>query len=100
MIEEFSEKFNRDFKKLKREHRSLFLESRIAVLDAVEAYENGKSFQLPSKYRLKQLRNANGILALTWSFKSPDGRATFTLTQEETETYLTWYRVGTHEIFK
>ncbi|MGH3491519.1 MAG: hypothetical protein ACRDP8_26815 [Actinopolymorphaceae bacterium] len=39
--------------------------------------------------------------SLTWSFSSPDGRATFHLeTDENGEPLLVWRRIGNHSIYQ
>jgi hypothetical protein len=50
--------------------------------------------------RVKPVRSAPGILEMTWSFASPDGRATFELVTVEGELRCRWRRVGDHEVFK
>ena len=37
---------------------------------------------------------------MTWSFASPDGRATFEFIIVEDELRVRWRRVGDHEVFK
>lgn len=43
---------------------------------------------------MKPVRSAPGILGMTWSFTSPDGRATFQLITVNGELHCRWRRVG------
>ena len=53
----------------------------------------------PRKLRVKTVHGADGIWEMTWSFKGPDGRATFEWVTIEDEPGIRWRRVGGHEIF-
>jgi hypothetical protein len=46
------------------------------------------------------VQGAPGILEMTWSFASPDGRATFELVTVAGELRCRWRRVGDHDVFK
>jgi hypothetical protein len=39
-------------------------------------------------------------LEMTWSFASPDGRATFELVTVDGELRCRWRRIGDHDVFK
>jgi hypothetical protein len=49
---------------------------------------------------VKSVRGAAGVLEMTWSFASPDGRATFELVTVDGELRCRWRRVGDHDVFK
>lgn len=49
---------------------------------------------------MKPVRSAPGILEMTWSFASPDARATFELVTVDGELRCRWRRVGDHDVFK
>lgn len=101
MFDDFSMSAQRDLKKLKSEHRRLFQTERTRFLDALgdlEKIHHAPNF--PNRFRLKQLRNTDGVWAMTWSFSRPDGRATFHLDEIDGEPVLVWRRIGSHEIFK
>ena len=72
--------FDSDYRRLKPEHRTAF---RLAVKEkfgpACDAYAADPSTRWPSALRVKPVRNAPGVLEMTWSFAGPDGRATFEL---------------------
>lgn len=100
MRELFNPKFDRDFKKLKREHQVLFLEAQEKFVIEFEQLLLNKSFKSVSKkYRVKVLRNTSEIWEMTWSFSRPDGRATFHLDEIDGEPVIVWRRIGSHEIF-
>ncbi|MCP1428679.1 hypothetical protein J3D45_001177 [Microbacterium foliorum] len=46
------------------------------------------------------MRAAPGILEMTWSFSSPDGRATFEIVTVDDEPRIRWRRVGDHDVFR
>ena len=88
--------FDSDYRQLKPEHRSAF---RIVVKEkfgpACDAYAADAS-----TLRVKSVRNAAGVLEMTWSFAGPDGRATFELIIVRDELRCRWRRVGDHTVFK
>jgi hypothetical protein len=44
--------------------------------------------------------NGGGIMEMTWSFASPDGRATFHLAREDGKWVCVWRRIGDHGVFR
>lgn len=93
--------FDTDYKRLKKEHQATF---RAVVKDkfaqACDAHARDASRPWSASLRVKSVRNAPGILEMTWSFASPDGRATFELLTIAGELRCRWRRVGDHEVFK
>lgn len=93
--------FDGDYRRLKPEHRSAF---RAVVKDkfapACAAYVTDPATPWPAALRIKAIAGAPGILEMTWSFASPDGRATFELITVEGELRCRWRRVGNHSVFK
>jgi len=93
--------FDVDYRRLKPEHRAAFrrvLKTKfIAACNAISA---GASAGWPRSLRVKSVQGAPGILEMTWSFASPDGRATFELVTVEDELRCRWRRVGGHEVFR
>jgi hypothetical protein len=53
----------------------------------------------PTSLRVKSMRNAAGVLEMTWSFASPDGRATFEFITVTGGPRCRWRRVGSHSLF-
>lgn len=97
----FLAKFDRDFKKLKREHQTLFLDAHEQFVMEFEQLLINKSFKSVSKkYRVNVLRNTAEIWEMTWSFSRPDDRATFHLDEIDGEPTIVWRRIGSHGIFK
>ena len=93
--------FERDYKKLKKEHQRVFLELRSEFLEEFErVLLSTTQIPAPRKFRLKELKNTEGIWAMTWSFSRPAGRATFHIEEHEGEPILVWRRIGTHEIYR
>ena len=67
---------------------------------ACDAYAKDPATPWPASLRIKSVRGAPGVLEVTWSFASPDGRATFELVTVEGELRCRWRRVGDHGVFK
>ena len=93
--------FDADYRRLKREQAVAF---RAVVRDkfapACDAHANNPTAPWPASLRVKPVRSAPGVLEMTWSFASPDGRATFELVTVERELRCRWRRVGDHDVFK
>ena len=53
--------------------------------------------EVPSRVGLV---NGGGIMDMTWSFASPDGRATFHLAREDGNRVCVWRRIGDHGVFR
>ena len=49
---------------------------------------------------MKPVEGAPGIFEMTWSFKGPDGRATFEWIQIDGTFGVRWRRIGDHSIFR
>lgn len=93
--------FDADYKRLKPEHAQAFREAvRDRFAPACDAYAADPSTVWPASLRIKSVRNAAGVLEMTWSFASPDGRATFEFVTIDGELRCRWRRVGDHAVFK
>lgn len=93
--------FDGDYRRLKREHARAFktvVQEKFAP--ACDALANDPTTPWPASLRVKSVRSAPGILEMTWSFASPDGRATFELVTVDGELRCRWRRVGDHDVFK
>lgn len=93
--------FDGDYPRLKREHatafRAVFREKFAAACDA---YAKDPATPWPASLRVKPVRSAPGVLEMTWSFASPDGRATFELVGVDGELRCRWRRIGDHDVFE
>ncbi len=93
--------FDGDFRRLKPEHQATFRrvlhEKFIPACDELTA---NPSASWPKSLRVKGIRGASGVLEMTWSFASPDGRATFELVTVDGELRCRWRRIGDHDVFK
>lgn len=68
-------------------------------IPAAKAYEqNPEHFVWPKALRIERL-TGRGIMAMTWSFSGPDGRATFQFVTDDSVQYVVWRRVGRHSIY-
>lgn len=93
--------FDTDFRRLKPEHAAEFRKVvRDKFVPACDAFAADPATPWPTSLRVKAVRGAPGILEMTWSFASPDGRATFELVTIDGELRLRWRRVGDHAVFK
>lgn len=93
--------FDADYRRLKREHAIAFKSAvREKFAPACDAYATKPNTPSPASLRVKSVQSAPGVLEMTWSFASPDGRATFELISVEGELRCRWRRVGDHDVFK
>ena len=102
---EVTASFQKDFKKLKPEHKATFKqvvrEKFAPACDAwAQAMAGRKHFVWPKNLRVDEMTGAPGIMEMAWSFASPDGRATFSLAKRDDEWVCIWRRVGDHGVFK
>lgn len=94
-------RFNNDFKGLLAEHKQQFKEVVPDFNAACDAYiADPGGFTWPKSLRVSQMTDVNGIWEITWSFASPDGRATFEFVKRGDETRLRWRRIGNHRIYR
>lgn len=93
-------RFDSDWKTLPAEHKRLFRSLMPAFNTACEGYvSNPGGFVWPANLRTTQKVSAKGIWEMTWSFKGPDGRATFEFITIDGETAVRWRRIGRHGVF-
>jgi hypothetical protein len=92
--------FDGDYRRLKQEHAATFRDVvRERSGPACDAYARDPATPWPGSLRVKAVRNAPGVLEMTWSFAGPDGRATFELVTVEGELRCRWRRIGGHNVF-
>lgn len=93
--------FDADFRRLKPEHRAAFREVlRTMFIPACQALMVDPNTVWPRSLRVKSVQGAPGVLEMTWSFASSDGRATFELVTVDGELRCRWRRIGDHDVFK
>lgn len=100
-----TDSFDSDYRRLKPEHQATFKsvvrEKFAPACDAwAAAAKGGQSFVWPASLRVAQLRGTRGIYEMTWSFASPDGRATFEFVVVDDELVCLWRRLGDHDVFR
>jgi hypothetical protein len=94
-------RWDTDWKSLEPEHKRQFrhvLPDFAAACDACAVAAGAYSW--PSALRVKPMRSAPGIWELTWSFASPDGRATFEFVTDDDGLLVRWRRIGDHGIYR
>jgi len=92
--------FDSDYARLKPEHQKAF---RAVVREFAQACDDWASaprgtFVWPARLRVARLRGTRGLYEMTWSFASPDGRATFEFVEGAGEVRCLWRRVGDHDV--
>ena len=96
-----TESFAADFKRLKSEHKSAFkkvVHTKFSpACDAwAQSQAERRAYVWPKSLRVDELRGAPGIMEMTWSFASPDGRATFQFLRDGDDWVCVWRRIGDH----
>ncbi|MEB3071640.1 hypothetical protein [[Mycobacterium] vasticus] len=92
--------FDADYRRLKQEHRAAFRRVlKIKFIPACDELAANSSAVWPKSLRVKSVQGAPGVLEMTWSFASPDGRATFELVTVDGELGCRWRRIGDHSVF-
>ena len=98
---ERTSRFDSDFAALPREHQEQFRSLIPDFHTATEAFvASGGKGGWPKRLRVHPMTSAPGIWELTWSFASPDGRATFEFVNREDEVRVLWRRIGDHSIYR
>lgn len=93
--------FDTDYRRLKAEHAAEFKKVvRDKFVPACDAFAADPATPWPASLRIKAVRSAAGVREMTWSFASPDGRATFEFVAVDGELRVRWRRVGDHDVFK
>ena len=89
--------FLRDFRRLTKERRALFLEALGEFIEDLIAIESGRAYRFRPNLRVKKIRAEPGLFEMTWD---PDGRATFSWGDpvREGKKHVIWERCGRHNI--
>jgi hypothetical protein len=94
-------RFDSDFESLPAKHQQQF---RALVSDFHQAcvthVETGGRSPWPKRLRIRRLTGAPPIWEVTWSFASPDGRATFEFVNRDGEVRVLWRRIVDHGVFR
>jgi len=92
--------FRADFKRLSAAEQDLFRKALRDFVKACDRYALDPATGWPTSMRVKDVENAPGVLEMTWSFRGPDGRATFEWIQVDGRLAVRWRRIGGHAIFR
>jgi hypothetical protein len=98
--------FKSDHQRLSEDEREKFRAAARAFNTACDHFVETKDpSSWPRNLRVKAVVNAPGIFEMTWSFRGPDGRATWewsTVTGTDGLQWpaVRWRRLGTHRIFR
>lgn len=98
---EVTPRFTGDLRRLKSEHLADFKKVlREKFIPACDEIVSRPGTPWPASLRVKSVRSAPGVFEMTWSFASPDGRATFEIVVVDGEPRVRWRRVGDHGVFR
>ena len=93
-------RFEADYRALSSAERGKFRGALREFIVAAAAYESSPGhFVWPKSLRVERL-TGSGVMAMTWSFSGPDGRATFQFETVGGEMFVVWRRVGRHHIYQ
>lgn len=93
-------RFSADYQKLSSQERIAFKKALARFITAAREYESSSEHYVwPKSLRVERL-TGSGIMAMTWSFSGPDGRATFEFVTADGEQMVVWRRVGRHSIYR
>jgi hypothetical protein len=70
------------------------------MIQAAKEQRDTPPVRWPKRLRIKLVQGTAGIYEMTWSFKGPDGRATFEFVNIDGNPGIRWRRIGDHSIFK
>lgn len=96
---EVLDSFKADWNRLSRDEQGLVRRNLPAFNAACDRFAIDPSTRWPASLRVKAVVGAPGIWEMTWSFRGPDGRATFEFITIDGELRVRWRRIGRHPIF-
>lgn len=105
---ERTDSFRADHRRLTDDEKQLV---RAAIVEFAAACDRfiSDATPFPAHLRVKPVKGARGVFEMTWSFASPDGRATWEWIELEIEgpagsrtivPAVRWRRLGGHEVFR
>ncbi|MDD2817421.1 MAG: hypothetical protein PHN51_01335 [Candidatus Nanopelagicales bacterium] len=98
---EATPRFDRDFLGLPSEHRRAFMSVVQQFHDGCVAFEASRQSSVwPSALHVRRMVSAPRVWEMTWSFASPDSRATFEFNERDGELLVRWRRIGNHAIYQ
>lgn len=108
MLFERTSSFVADYKRLSDDDKKLFRDAIADFNRACDEREADPAAEWPAHLRVKRVKGTRSVWEMTWSFKRPDGRATWErvaiAVDEDGETVakpgIRWRRVGNHGIFR
>ncbi|MDO5672811.1 MAG: hypothetical protein Q4G30_08185 [Actinomycetaceae bacterium] len=97
----FTPRFQKDLKRLPRDHQGVFAKAFTEYIQPAlqAAAQTATRVDWPPKLRAEQLVSSGGICALTWHFARTDERLTFYLELDGGEVVCVFRRIGTHDIY-
>jgi hypothetical protein len=95
-----TDSFRSDWRRLSEAEQRLFRNVLPAFNEACDRIAMDPAVSFPASLRVKDVENAPGVLEMTWSFRGPDGRATFEWVAIEGGRAVRWRPIGGHVIFK
>ena len=101
MKSETTPRFDNDYRALPIEHRRLFravIPAFSAACDGYVADQGG--FVWPGSLRARRMVGAPRVWEMTWTYASPDGRATFEFVDDADGGRVRWRRIGSHRVFQ
>lgn len=96
---ERSERFRSDYKNLSEEQREMFKAAARRFREGAESAKRGEVAPWEGSLRVRTVTGHPSIWEMTWSYRRPDGRATWEWVEIDGDTGVRWRRVGTHSIF-
>lgn len=107
---ETTPRWDADWKNLKPEHKRQFREAVPDFNAACDGYARihepttskgrAPAYRWPAALRVSPMKSAPGVWEMTWSFASPDGRATFEFVQDDQGLIVRWRRIGDHSVYR
>jgi hypothetical protein len=94
------ESFKADYKRLSAGEQDRFKKVLPDFVAACDRHAGDSTATWPAALRVKDVEGAPGIWEMTWSFRGPDGRASFEWAQIDGALAVRWRRIGGHSIFK